>query len=111
MIPGETVLQRVFAFGYVARIVCHFSCEVSDLSFLLCVFSLNTNSWKTKFKQGSNTLFTLYNPVKSVFVNAIAFWKCACPLTSNPNKSVDKVLYFDTLNETLGMIPFPQEGD
>lgn len=73
--------------------------------FLVCVYSLNTNSWKTKTIR--DILVGLSDKLESVAVNGISCWIAFEELDTG---KTDTVLYFDTLNDRLGTIPIPQVG-
>lgn len=96
------------AFGYVpsikdyqvVRIVSYFNGDTLKHSSLICVYSLNTNSWKTKHSEAyyDIKLMPLY---ESVFVNGFSCWRVW-------NQEGTYVLYFDSMNEILGTISLPQ---
>ncbi|KAK1379562.1 hypothetical protein POM88_026306 [Heracleum sosnowskyi] len=100
------------AFGYVpsihdylfVRILYCLNTSLRD-SLIICVFSLNTNSWKTNLVQFNHLQIDFFDHNESLFLNGIAYWRVK-------EFYVDPyVMYFDSFNGTIGFIPFPHVTD
>lgn len=108
-LPIGCTWWTVLAFGYVPSIndyqVVRIIKEINDKFVFICVYSLNSNSWKTRIIQ--DELIALpQDELESVSVNGISCWR-AIYVNDRHNPII---LYYDTLNDILGKIPFPQVG-
>ncbi|KAK1367870.1 hypothetical protein POM88_033962 [Heracleum sosnowskyi] len=112
----DLVLWRDTAFAYlpsindyqVVKIMFQYDpFDPYQLTYLFCVYSLSTDSWKAKFCDPCDTNVVRMNDEKeSVFVDGIACWMIACDDTN-----LNKVLCFHTINFTLHFVDLPQVGE
>ncbi|KAK1404139.1 hypothetical protein POM88_003744 [Heracleum sosnowskyi] len=95
------------SFGYVSAINDYQVVKILNYSqngirsIIICVYSLNTDSWKTKTIQ-DDILFTYVNDFYYVSINGMSFWQ-------GTRERRRTLLYFDSLNDIVGYISLPQE--
>ncbi|KAL1821838.1 hypothetical protein ACET3Z_016707 [Daucus carota] len=106
LISSTDVKWASLSFGFVhsmndyrvVRIVNYYATNRTDRSFVVCVYSLNTNSWKTKTIR-DDFLVEILQP-RSNTVNGVSFW-----LVNKEN--VKTLLSYDTNNDVLRNTALP----
>ncbi|KAL8102583.1 F-box/kelch-repeat protein At3g23880-like [Apium graveolens] len=99
------------AFGYVPlisdfQVVLIVSDDYGKIpTFFICVYSLNTNSWKTKTILDDLSVH-LHKELDSVSVNGISCW-----IMIDRENDVETLVCFDSMNDVLRKVSLPHQNN